>query len=85
VVVEFTAKWCGPSRFIAPVFADLSSKFPDVVFLKVDIDKLKRIAKGFGVTGALEFYFIRGGEVKGSVDGANVRELKAKLMQQMNQ
>ena len=84
VVVEFTATWCGPSRFIAPVFADLASKFPDVVFLKVDIDKMGPLSEGFGVTGAPEFYFMRGGEVTGRVNGAKVEELKTKLMEQMD-
>ena len=29
---------CGPCKTVAPKFIDLSRKYPDVLFLKVDVD-----------------------------------------------
>lgn len=40
VVIDFYADWCGPCRFVAPQVAELSEKLKDVLFFKVDIDKL---------------------------------------------
>jgi len=41
VVVDFTATWCGPCRLMAPIFAELSKKFENLLFLKVDVDEVQ--------------------------------------------
>ena len=41
IVVDFTASWCGPCRFIAPFLSELAKKLPTVTFLKVDVDELE--------------------------------------------
>ncbi|CAN6341463.1 unnamed protein product [Urochloa humidicola] len=79
VVIDFTASWCGPCRIIAPVFADLAKKFPDVVFLKVDVDELKAIAEQFSVEAMPTFLFMKEGDVKDRVVGAVKDELAKKV------
>jgi thioredoxin 1 len=41
VVVDFTATWCGPCRLMAPIFTELSKKFENLIFLKVDVDEVQ--------------------------------------------
>ncbi|KAG2545172.1 hypothetical protein PVAP13_9KG412929 [Panicum virgatum] len=40
VVIDFSASWCGPCRFIEPAFKEMASRYTDVVFVKIDVDEL---------------------------------------------
>jgi len=39
-VVKFSATWCGPCRNAAPVYAELSLKHSDLLFVSIDVDEL---------------------------------------------
>nr|ACG44359.1 thioredoxin H-type [Zea mays] len=79
VVIDFTATWCPPCRAMAPIFADMAKKSPNVVFLKVDVDEMKTIAEQFSVEAMPTFLFMREGDVKDRVVGAAKEELARKL------
>ncbi|KAL6654513.1 hypothetical protein ACP70R_007978 [Stipagrostis hirtigluma subsp. patula] len=79
VVINFTASWCRPSRTIAPFFAHLAKKYPDVIFLKVDIDDMEDIARQFSITGAPNFLFMKSGNVEDRVRGADKKLLEETL------
>ena len=83
LVIEFTASWCVPSRIIAPFFAFLANKFPDAIFLKVDVHDMKYIAEAYEVDGAPTFLFMNNGKVKDRLRGAHKEELFEKRQLQM--
>lgn len=37
-VLDFYTSWCGPCKTIAPLFENLSKKYPEILFLKIDGD-----------------------------------------------
>nr|XP_051711908.1 thioredoxin domain-containing protein 8 isoform X2 [Oryctolagus cuniculus] len=45
VVVEFSAKWCGPCKRMSPLFHALSQQYQNVMFANVDIDDSPELAK----------------------------------------
>ncbi|KAK7291218.1 hypothetical protein RIF29_06179 [Crotalaria pallida] len=79
IVVDFTASWCGPCRFIAPILADLAKKIPEVTFLKVDVDELKTVAEEWEIEAMPTFLFLKEGKVVDKVVGAKKEELQLKI------
>ncbi|KAG5250397.1 thioredoxin [Salix suchowensis] len=77
IVVDFTASWCPPCKFIAPIFAELAKKFTNVTFLKVDVDELKSVAADCQVEAMPTFIFMKDGKTVDKIVGADKDGLQA--------
>ncbi|BBN04464.1 thioredoxin [Marchantia polymorpha subsp. ruderalis] len=80
IVVDFTATWCGPCRHMAPVFVELSKKYPSLVFLKVDVDQVTEVAGLWDVQAMPTFIFIKNKKLVHKIVGANKDELEKKSL-----
>ena len=49
VIVDFWAPWCGPCKGFAPVYEELSEKYPDIVFAKVNTEEQQQLAAEFQI------------------------------------
>ncbi|RIY24289.1 thioredoxin [Bifidobacteriaceae bacterium NR021] len=63
VVVDFWATWCGPCRSFGPIFEKVSEKYPEIPFVKVDIDKSNEIATAAQIQAVPTVMVIKRGEV----------------------
>eukprot|EP01089_Gocevia_fonbrunei_P001672 TRINITY_DN11559_c0_g1_i1.p1 TRINITY_DN11559_c0_g1~~TRINITY_DN11559_c0_g1_i1.p1 ORF type:complete len:112 (+),score=24.66 TRINITY_DN11559_c0_g1_i1:38-373(+) len=81
VVVDYFAEWCGPCKFIAPVFTDLSKEYTNAVFIKVDVDQCNSLAGKNGVVSMPTFHLLKNGTKIESVVGANPSKLTSLIEQ----
>ncbi|KAF6159903.1 hypothetical protein GIB67_032987 [Kingdonia uniflora] len=79
MVIDFSASWCGPCRFIEPAIIALAEKYSDVIFVKIDVDELHDVAQEFGVQAMPTFVLIKGGKTVDTVVGAKKDELENKI------
>ena len=71
ILLDFTATWCNPCRQIAPFFKELSKKYLNVYFVKVDVDKFSELSDFYEVSLMPTFIFLENKLIKGRVDGAD--------------
>ena len=63
-VKRYTASWCGPCKQLAPLFEQLKSSFPNVIFETIDVDADKESAQENFVTSIPTVIFEKDGLAK---------------------
>lgn len=73
IIIDFYANWCGPCKNIAPFIKELSEKeeYSDILFFKINIEKLDDLADGEGVSSLPTFLFYKNNKQIGKVVGAS--------------
>ncbi|XP_020220124.1 thioredoxin F-type, chloroplastic [Cajanus cajan] len=76
VVLDMYTQWCGPCKVMAPKFQELSEKYLDVVFLKLDCNQdNKPLAKELGIKVVPTFKILKDNKVVKEVTGAKYDDL----------
>ncbi|KIH55232.1 thioredoxin [Ancylostoma duodenale] len=75
-IVDFFADWCGPCRFIAPIFENFSTRFTNATFVKVNVDNSPDISQFYGIRAMPTFVLIKEGREMERIQGANPQALE---------
>jgi thioredoxin len=77
VVMEFTAAWCGPCKAMAAPFEALEREYPNLIFVKIDLDEEREIAEQCEITSVPTFLVYKHAQLVDLVKGADVTMLKS--------
>ena len=59
VIFDFWAEWCGPCKQFAPTFTEISEKYPNIKFCKVNVEEQQELAGMFQVRSIPTLVFMR--------------------------
>ena len=77
VIVDFYADWCGPCKNIAPKYEELSKKYPNVDFCKVNVDENEETSEKQAISAMPTFRVYKGATKHvDEVVGANIEKLE---------
>lgn len=83
ILIDFTATWCGPCRYMEPILNEFAAKYTDVDFVKIDVDELFNVSRKYGVQAMPTFLFIKRGIEVDKVVGTRKEELQRKIEKHM--
>lgn len=82
VLVEFCTEWSTPCKMIDMVLEEIENEQKDIIFIKVDIDRYRSIAKEYKVLNVPVICIISDGRVLKQQSGMMRKEELLDLIQQ---
>ena len=49
IILDFWAPWCGPCQNFGPIYEEVSEKYPDIVFGKINTEEEQELAGHFQI------------------------------------
>jgi thioredoxin 1 len=80
ILVQYTASWCGPCKALTPRLSNLSNKYSDVTFVKVDVDENQDDVMELGIGSVPTIMIYDGYTLINRSVGANIDSVYSKIL-----
>lgn len=80
ILVQYTATWCGPCKALTPRLSNLSNKYSDITFVKVDVEENMESARDLNITTVPTVMIYNGEILVNRSTGANHDSVYAKIL-----
>jgi thioredoxin 1 len=74
-VKRFTAAWCGPCKQLAPLFEQIQTSFPNVIFETIDVDASSEEVQEHFITSVPTVIFFKDGMAKQRFTGIQPKSM----------
>ncbi len=75
VIVDFYADWCNPCKMMAPVLEQLSEEYPEVRFVKINVDENRQSALDYDIQSIPTLIVFDGGEEVSRCVGVKTKDM----------
>ena len=80
ILVYFSAEWNSPCKMMKPLLEKLSNERSDYEIINVDMDRLMRVGREYGISQVPTYLIISNGEVKNKFSGLMSEEEFIKIL-----
>ena len=80
LLVQYTAAWCGPCKALTPRLSNLSNRYDNITFVKVDVEENMESARDLNITTVPTVLIYDGNTLINRSVGANIDSVYIKIL-----
>ena len=77
LILDFYATWCSSCAKVMPGFLQMTKEFPNVTFLKIDVDEADDLCEDYQIAATPTFIFMKDSQVLDSYNGTDEDRIRS--------